>query len=401
MACDFYHRYPEDIALLRELGVNAFRLSVAWPRVLPNGCGPVNERGLDFYDRLVDALLAAGIEPLVTLYHWDLPVALEDAGGWPDRATVEAFCEYAEVVAQRLGDRVKNWITHNEPWVISWLGYGQGVHAPGRVSMPDALAAAHHVLLSHGLAVELIRRESPGAHVGITLDLEPIYPATDAPADAYAAHELDGERNRWFLDPVFRGEYPADSLARLPLDPRLVHDGDLAAMAAPLDFLGVNYYQPRVVSRTGDGKVRVLHQDGRQHTDLGWVVRPDGLYDLLLRLRDDYAPPAILIAENGASYADARGHDGSVHDPERQAYLEAHVEAVRRAIAMDVPVQGYFAWTLLDNFEWTEGYARRFGIVYVEFPTLERIPKSSFSWYRSYIARATGRTAGRALDSAA
>ena len=393
VACDFYHRYREDLALLRELGANAFRFSVAWPRVLPDGRGRVNERGLDFYDRLVDELLASGIEPIVTLYHWDLPVALEDGGGWPARATAEAFRDYADIVARRLGDRVTYWITHNEPWVIAWLGYGLGVHAPGRTSTADALAAAHHVLLSHGLAVEAIRRESPGARVGITLDLEPAYAATDSAADVDAAREFDGERNRWFLDPLFRGEYPRDVLERRPLEPGLVRDGDLAGIAVPLDFLGVNYYQPRVVEWTERGGLHALHEDDKPHTDLGWVVRPDGLYDLLLRLRDDYAPPAILITENGASYADARGHDGSVRDPEREAYLAAHVEAVRRAVAAGVPVRGYFAWTLLDNFEWAEGYARRFGIVYVEFPTLERIPKSSFWWYRDYIAKATGRAA--------
>ncbi len=320
-------------------------------------------------------------------------MALEDGGGWPARATAEAFRDYAEIVARRLGDRVTYWITHNEPWVIAWLGYGLGVHAPGRTSTADALAAAHHVLLSHGLAVEAIRRESPGARVGITLDLEPAYAATDSAADVDAAREFDGERNRWFLDPLFRGEYPRDVLERRPLEPGLVRDGDLAGIAAPLDFLGVNYYQPRVVERTERGGLHALHEDDKPHTDLGWVVRPDGLYDLLLRLRDDYAPPAILITENGASYADARGHDGSVRDPEREAYLAAHVEAVRRAVAAGVPVRGYFAWTLLDNFEWAEGYARRFGIVYVEFPTLERIPKSSFWWYRDYIAKATGRAA--------
>jgi beta-glucosidase len=390
-ACDFYHRYRDDIALLRELGATSFRLSVAWPRILPEGRGRVNQAGLDFYDRVIDELLESEIEPLVTLYHWDLPTALEDTGGWVERSTVVAFCEYVEAVARRLGDRVGLWLTQNEPWVVAWLGYGLGVHAPGRSSTADAIAAAHHVLLSHGQATEILRRESPAARVGLTVDLETAYPATGDPEDVAACHEFDGERNRWFLDPPFRGAYPADVLERFaPLAPP-VQPGDMATIAAPIDFLGVNYYQRRVVARAVDGGWRFVHQDGSLYTDMGWEVSPNGLFDLMRRLRDDYAPPAIVVTENGAAFADARAHDGSVRDPERRDYVAAHVGALGRAIAAGVPVEGYFAWSLLDNFEWAHGYARRFGLVYVDYATLERVPKSSFYWYRDHIARMASR----------
>jgi beta-glucosidase len=386
IACDFYHRYPQDVALMHELGLNAFRFSVAWPRVLPEGRGRVNEAGLVFYDRLVDELLAHDIEPLLTLYHWDLPSALEDAGGWPERATVEAFREFAGVVARRLGDRVGRWVTMNEPWVVSWLGYGYGVHAPGRHSTSDALACAHHVLLGHGQAMEQIRSESPGARVGITIDVNDMQPATRSPEDVEAAWEADGQRNRWFLDPVFRGHYPAEVVKRFGAAMPNIADGDMAAIAAPIDFLGLNYYRREAVARTPDGGHKLVYQDGSRHTDMGWEVSPEGFTNVLVRIRDEYAPDEILITENGAAFADVRSHDGRVRDPERQSYLSAHIEAVRKAIALGVPVQGYFAWSLLDNFEWAQGYSRRFGLVYLDYPTLERIPKASFGWYRDFLA---------------
>ena len=386
IACDFYHRYPQDVALMRELGLNAFRFSVAWPRVLPEGRGRVNAAGLDFYDRLVDELLAHDIEPLLTLYHWDLPSALEDAGGWPERATVEAFREFAGVVARRLGDRVGRWVTMNEPWVVSWLGYGQGVHAPGRHSTRDALACAHHVLLGHGQAMEQIRSESPGARVGITIDVNDMQPATKSPEDVEAAYEADGQRNRWFLDPVFRGHYPAEVVKRFGAAMPYIADGDMAAISAPIDFLGLNYYRREAVARTPDGGHKLVYQDGSRHTDMGWEVSPEGFTNVLVRIRDEYAPDEILITENGAAFADVRSHDGRVRDPERQSYLAAHIEAVRKAIALGVPVRGYFAWSLLDNFEWAQGYSRRFGLVYLDYPTLERIPKASFGWYRDFLA---------------
>jgi beta-glucosidase len=384
IACDFYHRYREDIGLMRELGLDAFRFSIAWPRVLPEGRGPVNQAGLDFYDRLVDELLANGIEPFPTLFHWDTPQALEDAGGWPVRATAEAFVEYAEAVAERLGDRVEHWVTHNEPWVVAWIGHALGTHAPGRTSEADAVAAAHHLLLSHGWAVEAIQRAAPAAKVGITLNLSHAYPASHSPEDEAAAWQMDGERYRWFLDPVFRGSYPADLLERNELVAPHVRNGDLEAIAAPIDFLGVNNYTRDVVTAGGDHP-RLLRPEG-QYTDMDWEVYPEGLYRLLVRISEDYSPPALYVTENGAAFGDVRGHDGKVHDPERTAYIEAYLDAVARAAAEGAPVKGYFVWSLLDNFEWGYGYSKRFGIVYVDYPTLERVPKDSFYWYRDFIA---------------
>jgi beta-glucosidase len=385
VACDFYHRYPGDIALMRELGLDAFRFSIAWPRILPDGRGRVNEAGLDFYDRLVDELLASGITPFPTLFHWDTPQALEDAGGWTSRATAEAFVEYAEVVAARLGDRIEHWTTHNEPWVVAWIGHARGEHAPGRTSDADAIAAAHHLLLSHGWAVEALRRAAPHAEVGIALNLEHVDPASESPADVEAAREMDDTANRWFLDPVFRGEYPSDLLARY--EPPL-HDGDLAAISAPIDFLGVNNYFRFVVQASSNGGgPHVVHDPEWQRTDMGWEVYPDGLYRLLTRVARDYSPPAMYVTENGAAFGDILSHDGRVHDPERVEYIESHVDAVLRAAADGAPMKGYFVWSFLDNFEWSLGYSKRFGIVYVDYPTQERVPKDSFYRYRDLIAR--------------
>jgi len=385
IACDFYHRYPDDIGLMKELGLDAFRFSIAWPRVLPEGRGAVNEAGLDFYDRLVDDLLANGIEPFATLFHWDSPQALEDKGGWRERSTAEAYAEYAEVVVSRLGDRVRHWITHNEPWVYAWIGHAWGLHAPGRKSEADAVAVAHHLLLSHGWAVQAIRRAAPDARVGITLNLSHIYPATDSPEDEAAAYQRDGQDNRWFLDPIFRGSYPADLLERNELVAPHVRDGDLEIASAPIDFLGVNNYSRFIVAAGASGPETVANPDA-QHTDMGWEVYPDGLHDVLVRVARDYEPAAIYITENGAAFPDVRVHDGAVHDIERTAYLESYIAAVGRAIAAGAPVKGYFVWSLLDNFEWGFGYSKRFGIVYIDFPTLERVPKDSFYWYRDLIA---------------
>jgi len=394
LACDFYHRYPEDIALMRDLGVDAFRFSVAWPRVLPEGRGRVSAAGLDFYDRLVEALLEAGIRPVVCLYHWDLPQALEDEGGWPVRGTAEAFARYAEVVVARLGDRVRDWITHNEPFCTSWLGYGFGIHAPGRTSVSDALAAAHHVLLSHGFAVEVLRSGSPGVEVGIVLDSWPVHAASDAPEDEAAARERDGVANRWFFDPLLRGAYPKDVHADIELP---VLDGDLATIATPIDFVGVNNYSRHIVGAAGE----VRAPTGAM-TDTGWEVYPAGLGEVLLRLHREYGVKSLYVTENGAAFADVRGHDGRVHDLERIDYLRDYIGSVGDAIEAGAPVRGYHLWSLLDNFEWAEGYARRFGLVYVDYPTLERVPKDSFHWYRELIAaqraHARGDPAGRAVS---
>ena len=311
IACDFYHRYRDDVALMRELGIDAFRFSIAWPRILPEGSGRPNAAGLDFYDRLVDELLASGIAPYPTLYHWDLPQALQDRGGWPARETAEAFAGYVEHVVARLGDRVRRWVTHNEPWVVAWLGHGWGRHAPGLSSRPAALAAGHHVLLSHGLALEAIRREAPAAEVGIVLDVVPAYPATDSPADRAAAAEVDGFHNRWFLDPLFRGSYPADVLESFAPDAPPVEDGDLGLISARIDFLGVNNYTREIVRASPDGgrPARVYAEHAR-HTAMGWEVYPDGLRDLLLRIHADYGPQAVYVMENGAAFGDVREHDG-------------------------------------------------------------------------------------------
>lgn len=384
VACDFYHRYRDDVQLMQDLGLDAFRFSISWPRVLPEGRGTVNAAGLDFYDRLVDALLEHEIEPFATLFHWDTPQALEDAGGWPARATAEAFVDYAETVVGRLGDRVRFWTTHNEPWVHAWIGYAWGEHAPGRTSEADAVAAAHHLLLSHGWAVDAIRRSAPGALVGISLNLHEAYPHSDTPEDEAAAWQVDGQGNRWFLDPIFRGSYPADLLERNQLVAPFVRDGDHEAIAVPIDFLGVNNYFRFLVGAGADGP-RFLRNPEAEHTEMGWEVYPDGLRKLLVRVADDYAPPAIYVTENGAAFGDVRVHDGGVHDPERIAYLNAYIDAMSEAITAGAPVKGYFVWSLLDNFEWAHGYSKRFGLVYVDYPTLERVPKDSFYWYRDLL----------------
>jgi len=388
VACDFYHRYRKDIELMRELGVDAFRFSVAWPRVVPEGRGRIEPRGLDFYDRLVESLLEAGIRPFPTLYHWDLPQALEDAGGWTSRSTAEAFVEYAEAVVARLGDRVRDWTTHNEPFCSAWLGYAEGRHAPGRRSVADGLAAVHHVLLSHGLAVEAIRREAREARVGIVLDCVPVHAAGDGLADRDAARYVDALRNRLYFEPVFHGAYPDEVLAELaPARPPL-RPGDLEAIAAPIDFLGVNNYSRRIVRAGESGEPVDVRASSGAPTATGWEVYPQGLYEVLTRIQRDYAPPVVYVTENGAAYSDVRTHDGRVHDPERIAYLDGYIRATARAAAEGVPVRGYFVWSLLDNFEWAEGYAKRFGLVYVDYPTLERVPKDSFAWYGETIAQA-------------
>lgn len=390
IACDHYHRYREDVALMRRLGLNAYRFSIAWSRVLPAGRGTVNSKGLDFYDRLVDELLQNGIQPFPTLYHWDLPQALEDEGGWPARGIVDAFLEYTQLVVNRLGDRVKNWTTLNEPWVAAWPGYGLGVLAPGRTGTSTALAAAHHMLLAHGRAVEGIRRAVPDARVGIVFNLIPVYPHTDRDEDRTASRLADGRDNRWFLDPIFRAAYPADMVELYREHLPEVQPRDLPEIAAPLDFLGVNYYLRHIVQADPAGKTAEgvpVRPEHAQFTDVDWEVYPEGLVDLLQRVTREYAPPSIMITENGAAFPDVRVHDGTVQDTERVRYLERHLAAAATAIASGVPLDGYFVWSLLDNFEWALGYWKRFGLIYVDYPTLERIPKASFEWYRSFIAQ--------------
>jgi len=396
-ACDHYHRWPQDVALMRHLGLQGYRFSIAWPRVVPGGRGAVNAKGLDFYSRLVDGLLESGITPYPTLFHWDLPQGLQDAGGWPSRATAEAFVPYVEAVVRRLGDRVRHWITHNEPWCASLLSHQIGRHAPGLTDWPAALAASHHLLLSHGLAVPVLRAHCPGARVGITLNLTPAHAASPSRADRDATRHFDGYFNRWFLDPIHGRQYPADMVAdyrasgRLPLDwDRLVRPGDLEAISAPTDFLGVNYYNRTVVRsdtvpESGNEPRTVFLAPEAEWTEMGWEVYPDGLYETLCRVHFEYGPARIFVTENGASWSDAPGPDRRVRDERRRRFVQEHLRAARRAIAAGVRLEGYFLWSLLDNFEWERGYSQRFGIVWVDYETQERIPKDSALWYRRAI----------------
>lgn len=388
VACDHYHRWPEDLDLAQSLGVNAYRFSIAWPRILPGGRGLVNEAGLAFYDRLVDGMLTRGLQPWATLYHWDLPQGLQEQGGWTSRDTVAAYLEYTEAVTRRLGDRVKHWITHNEPWCSCMMGYWEGVHAPGGTSLADAMQACHHVLLSHGQAIPLIRANAPGAQVGITLSLHPIAPASDSAEDAAAVQRHDGLRNRWFLDPLHGRSYPADTLALLGQAAPRIEAGDMAAIATETDFLGVNYYFPEMVAAAegaGPMRARLMERHGVERTAFGWEVSPQGLVDLLVRIHRDYRPPVIQLTENGSTFEDTLTADGRVHDAERLSYLQRHLGALKQAIDAGVPVQGYFAWSLLDNFEWAEGYLRRFGLAHVDYASQRRTLKDSGLWYGRFL----------------
>ncbi|MFI0350836.1 GH1 family beta-glucosidase [Actinomadura sp. 9N407] len=402
VACDHYHRWPRDVELMADLGVNAYRFSVAWPRIQPEGRGPADARGLDFYERLVDALAERGIAPALTLYHWDLPQALQDGGGWMNRDTAHRFAEYAALVADRLGDRVPLWITLNEPFVHMTEGYGLGVHAPGEALLLDALPAAHHLLLGHGLAVPALRERTRG-QVAITNNYSPVWTAGDSAADHAAATAFDALQNRLFTDPVLLGRYPdlsAFGVTELPF----VQDGDLATISAPLDRIGVNYYSPtsvgapRSLARPGGPSVLSEVQDrleaagmpfedapieGYPVTAFDWPVVPDGLRELLTQLRDRYGDglPPILITENGCSVRDEPARP----DQERIDYLDGHLRALHQAIEAGVDVRGYFVWSLLDNFEWAEGFDQRFGLVHVDFTTQVRTPKASYHWLRDQL----------------
>jgi beta-glucosidase len=388
VACDHYHRWREDVALMKELDLKAYRFSVAWPRVLPEGRGRINQAGIDFYSQLVDRLLEVGIEPAVTLYHWDLPQALQDEGGWPARTSVDAFVEYALAVSRALGDRVKYWITLNEPWVSAFIGYQMGIHAPGHTDLGEAIAASHHLLLAHGKAVPVIRANCPDAKVGITLNFTLQEPASPSVSDREAAAWMDGYIHRWFLDPLVGRGYPQDMVSHYGRAMDFVQPGDLEFISTPVDFLGVNYYS-RNIARAGnlnetENTPRTVFQ-GDEITEMNWEVYPEGIYTLLKRLHLDYAFPAILITENGAAFQDEVSPDGQVDDPARLSYIRRHLEMIYRAIQDGIPVKGYFVWSFLDNFEWNFGYSKRFGIVYVDFQTQQRIPKSSAKWYREVI----------------
>ncbi|MFJ3790997.1 GH1 family beta-glucosidase [Kitasatospora sp. NPDC090091] len=385
LACDHYHRYPEDIALMKDLGLDGYRFSVAWPRVLPTGSGPVNAAGLAFYDRLVDALLEGGITPLPTLFHWDLPQALEDRGGWLDRDTAYRFAEYATVMADRLGDRVPAWITLNEPFVHTVFGYALGTHAPGRALMFEALPAAHHQLLAHGLAASLLHER--GLEVMLSNNLTPVEAASSSPADRAAAAAYDTLHNRLFTDPVLLGRYPDLSVLGVPGDIYgAVHPGDIDLIHAPgLDGLGINYYNPTRVAAPTDPALPfdLVDIPDVPHTAFGWPVVPDALRKLLLHLKDEYgaALPAVTITENGCSVEESIDPDQPRID-----FLAAHLDALAQAVAEGIDVRGYYTWSLLDNFEWAEGYHQRFGLVHVDFETQKRTPKASYAWYRDLIA---------------
>ncbi|MFJ4922086.1 GH1 family beta-glucosidase [Streptomyces sp. NPDC088725] len=403
IATDHVNRRSEDVRLMAYLGIGAYRFSVSWSRVQPTGRGPAVQRGLDFYRGLVDDLLDRGITPVLTLYHWDLPQDLESAGGWPRRETAYRFAEYARIVAEALGDRVKHWITLNEPWCSAFLGYGSGVHAPGQTNPVSALRAAHHLNLGHGLAVDALRGAlPPRAQISVSLNLAAVRARTHAPADLDARRRIDALANRIFTGPMLSGAYPEDlfkDTARLT-DWSFVHDGDPAAIRRPLDWLGVNYYTPTLVSAPKDPEADrrdghpdsghspwpcadsvAFHQPPGEQTEMGWSVDPSGLYDVLMRYSREAPRLPLVVTENGAAYADKMAADGTVDDPDRISYLHGHLAAVHRALAEGADVRGYFLWSLLDNFEWAHGYTKRFGAVHVDYETQLRTPKASARWY--------------------
>ncbi|MGI5163822.1 GH1 family beta-glucosidase [Spirillospora sp. CA-253888] len=401
VAVDHYHRYRDDVALMAELGLTAYRFSISWSRVQPDGTGAPNPAGLDFYRRLVDELLEAGVQPWPTLYHWDLPSALEKAGGWPERDTAHRFADYAALVHEALGDRVRHWTTVNEPWCAAFLGYASGEHAPGRRDPAASLDAAHHLMLGHGLAVQAMRARHPGNRFGAAVNLYAVSPATDDPADLDAARRIDGLQNRFFLDPLLLGRYPEDVLA--DLEPFGFAPAGAEAIAQPLDQLGINYYTRHNVSGVpgeatqavsspfsshspwvGAGHVRFV-PTGRPVTGMGWEIDAPGLRETLVRVAREYPSVPLYITENGAGYDELLNGDGTVHDEGRIAYLDAHLRACHDAIADGVPLRGYFTWSLLDNFEWAWGYSKRFGLVHVDYGTQRRVPKDSARWYAEVI----------------
>ncbi len=388
-ACESYTRYPEDIALMREMGLNAYRFSIAWPRVIPDGVGTLNTPGLDYYERVVDALLAAEITPYVTLYHWDLPQKLQDSGGWANRVSIDAFVRYADLVVARLGDRVKSWTTFNEPWCVAILSNLIGEHAPGLRDPKTALQVAHNVLVAHGSAVPVIRSRCPGGEVGIVLNFEPAYPATDTEADAELTRVNHQKFNEWFLNPVTGRGYPQAAWRDYGAAVPEIQPGDMETIAAPIDFLGVNYYTRKVWHDAAGGTgTRTLHQ--RDETNVsarGWEIYPQALYDHLTWIHTEYQLPKIMVTENGMACNDVIAADGAVHDPERISFIYQHLQAILRALDAGVPVTGYMCWSLMDNFEWACGTSSRFGLAYTDFQTQQRFLKDSGRWF-GQVARA-------------
>ncbi|CAM5239012.1 beta-glucosidase [Streptomyces spiroverticillatus] len=386
VACDHYHRWQEDIALMKQLGVDTYRLSVAWPRVVPGGDGPVNEKGLDFYDRLIDGLLDAGIKPSVTLYHWDLPQILQERGGWTVRETAEHLASYASVVAGRLGDRVTQWATLNEPLCSAWIGHLDGVMAPGLTDLTAAVRASYHLLLGHGLTAQAVRAAVPGARIGLVTNHSPVEPASTRPEDLAAARRMDGHINRWFLDPVYGRGFPTDmrELYGVELPER---EGDAEIIATPLDWHGVNYYFPVTVEDDPAGPIhaREIRLPGVPRSGMDWQIDAGGLETLLMRLTDDYGVRELYVTENGSAFPDTVTAEGTVDDPERIRYLEEHVAACARAVRKGAPLAGYYAWSLLDNFEWAYGYDKRFGLIHVDYETQQRTVKASGHRYADLI----------------
>ncbi len=382
VACDHVHRLEEDLDLIASLGVDAYRFSVSWPRVQPLGHGAWNEAGLAFYERLVDGLIQRGIKPYLTLNHWDLPQALQDQGGWANRATVQHFVDYALGMHQRLGERIVAITTHNEPWVMAHLGHETGIFAPGIQHPATARQVSHHLLLSHGLALRALRAAGCSARLGIVLNLSPVQPASASPEDQAAARLEDGKLVRWYMDPLYLGRYPQDILDHLGADAPVVQPGDMEAISTPMDFMGINYYSRSVAQAHGHFDVK---RSGLPLTEMGWEVYPQGLTELLLRLARDYTVPPLYVTENGGAFPDAVGEDGVVHDADRTHYIAHHIAAVGEALRKGVPMAGYMVWSLLDNFEWASGYAKRFGIVHMNYDTLQRTPKDSARWYQGFL----------------
>ena len=390
MACDHYHRYKEDLDLMKWMGVKAYRFSVAWPRVIPDGVGRVNEMGLDFYDRLIDSLLEREIAPWLTMYHWDLPEALQLRGGWNNREIVEWFGEYSEVLTSRFGDRVKNWMTLNEPLCSAWLGHLYGDMAPGIKDLQTALNVSHNLLMSHGLACQVIRSNVSEANVGIVINVTPAVPATESQEDSNAAQLVDGFDNRWFLDPVFGRSYPADVIDALGASPE-IHSGDMKLIAQDLDFLGVNFYSRQTVAADQNSKplpIRSVNRENVKRTAMNWEVHPQAFEEILLRISKEYSPKAIYITENGSAWND-EVINGEIIDDERIDYLVRHLDAMRSARDRGAPILGYFAWSFLDNFEWAYGYEKRFGLIYVDYKTQKRTPKKSAFFYRQLLLNGT------------
>jgi beta-glucosidase len=381
IACDHYRLWEKDLDMIADLGVDAYRFSVSWPRVRPTGSGMWNEKGLDFYEKLVDGLSERGIKSYLTLNHWDLPDALQQQGGWAHRDTVHRFVEYARGISKRLGDRVTSIATHNEPWVIATLGHESGIFAPGIKDRAIATQVTHHLLLSHGLALQALRADGVRSQLGIVLNLSPMHPASSAPEDIEKTKIEDGRLLRWYMDPLFNATYPADVLAYLGADAPIISAGDMKAISTPMDFLGVNYYSRAVISAAGTWDVK---QSGLDVTDMGWEIYPEGLTELLVRMDRDYNVPPLYITENGGAFRD-RFEDGCVHDAERTDYIARHIAAMAEAMNQGVHMAGYMVWSLMDNFEWASGYEKRFGIVHVDYQTQARTLKDSALWYRDFL----------------